>query len=305
MTSSSAPVAVFAYNRPDHLQRTLISLLACEGADDAQITVFIDGPKNEAAAEITDQVYRIASQVLGSRAEIRVSASNKGLSKSIIEGVGELLDRFGSVIVVEDDLSLAPSFLTYMDAALERYREEKNVYQISGHMFEVPEFSDRQEALFLPFTTTWGWATWSRAWEAFDPEATGWEELIRNRDLRRRFDLDGAYPYAWLMERQKRGQSDSWGIRWYWSVFKRGGVSLFPPISLVANTGQDGSGTHGRGVVAEFGDKPRNANALVPGLPSNCSVNQDEFVKVKKAIWTQNGAWKGLIVSKLRQLVRL
>ena len=94
-------------------------------------------------------------------------------------------------------------------------------------------------------TTTWGWATWARAWEAYDPAATGWEQLQQDRPLRRRFDLDGAYPYTWLMKRQQRGQSDSWGIRWYWSVFQAQGLSVFPPRTLVSNTGQDGSGTHG------------------------------------------------------------
>ena len=303
MTSGSAPIAVFAYNRPDHLQRTLQSLVACDGADAAPITVFIDGPKNPAGSEATEQVRQVASTILGGGADIRVADTNKGLSKSIVGGVGELVDRHGSVIVVEDDLALAPSFLTYMNAALERYKSDENVYQISGHMFDVPEFADRKEALFLPFTTTWGWATWSRAWKAYDGEAAGWERLRQDSALRRRFDLDGAYPYTWLMERQQRGQSDSWGIRWYWSVFQRDGMCLFPPVSLVNNTGQDGSGTHGGGVVADFKAKNLQAPSEIPHLPDEMAVKERDHASVKNAVWTQNGAWKGWAVSRLRQAI--
>lgn len=301
MTGKSAPIAVFAYNRPGHLENTLRSLVVCEGADASPITVFIDGPKNATDADVTEHVRRIAFDALGTSADIRVAASNRGLSTSIIAGVGELVENHGCVIVVEDDLQIAPPFLTYMNQALERYWSDENVYQVSGHMFDVPAFTDRREALFLPMTTTWGWATWARAWKAYDPSAAGWERLQQDRQLRRRFDLEGAYPYMWLMERQQRGQSDSWGIRWYWSVFQRGGVTLFPPVSMVSNTGQDGSGTHGGGLTANFKAKPEIAVHQAPQLPEEVAVQDTDFRMVKNAIWRQNGGWKGWAVKQLRQ----
>lgn len=305
MRHEPAPVAVFAYNRPDHLENTLRSLVACEGADASPITVFVDGPKKATGADVTEQVRSVASGVLGASADIRVATSNRGLSNSIVAGVGELVDKHGCVIVVEDDLNLAPPFLAYMNAALERYWSNENVYQVSGHMFDVPEFADRREALCLPFITTWGWATWGRAWRAYDPNAAGWERLRRDRQLRRRFDLDGAYPYAWLMERQQQGQSDSWGIRWYWSVFQRGGVSLFPPVSMVSNTGQDGSGTHGGGLMANFKPRTDGTVAQAPRLPEDLTLKETELSAVKNAIWRQNGGWKGWAFKRLRQLAKI
>ncbi|WP_062344982.1 glycosyltransferase [Novosphingobium sp. CCH12-A3] len=302
MKSGLAPVALFAYNRPSHLERTLRSLLACEGADLTAITVFIDGPKSASSAAVTEEVRRVALDALGARADIRVQASNQGLSNSIIAGVGALLAEHGTAIVVEDDLTLAPQFLEFMNAALQRYRTNENVFQVSGHMFDVPEFADRSEAMFLPFTTTWGWATWDRAWKAFDATAAGWIRLREDKLLRRRFDLNGVYPYTWLMERQQRGQSDSWGIRWYWSVFKRNGVSLFPPVSMVRNNGQDGSGTHGKGVVAKFNLETERSILESPVLPDLAKVNAPDFALVRKAIWRQNGAWKGWALNKFRQI---
>ena len=101
--------------------------------------------------------------MLGGRATYRFRDDNAGLARSIISGVHMLTEEHGNVIVIEDDLVLAPGFLAYMSAALRRYADEPSVYQISGHAFDTPELAGATKAAFLPFTTTWGWATWRRA----------------------------------------------------------------------------------------------------------------------------------------------
>lgn len=40
-----APVVVFAYNRKEHLKRTLEALAANEGADETSLYIYIDAPK--------------------------------------------------------------------------------------------------------------------------------------------------------------------------------------------------------------------------------------------------------------------
>ncbi|MEM8749323.1 MAG: hypothetical protein AAGF28_03430, partial [Pseudomonadota bacterium] len=227
----NAPVAVFAFNRPDHLRRTLQTLMDCTGADRSPITVFCDGPRSDAEKDAVAATRQTARDLLGNATDIREAATNQGLARSIIGGVSELVERDGRAIVIEDDLDLAPCFIEYMNAALNRYADTESVFQISGHMFDVPAFSDRTEAIFLPFTTTWGWATWDRAWTHFDPEARGWERLNSDRALRSRFNLNGTYDYTALMKMQMAGKSNSWGIRWYWSVFEQNGLVLFPPKS--------------------------------------------------------------------------
>lgn len=299
--NSSAPLAIFAYARPHHLQRTLVSLLSCEGVAETPITVFIDGPSAADKAEAVSMVHQVALQTLGSGADIRLAPTNLGLSQSITKGVAKLLEQYGRVIVVEDDLELAPGFLRYMNSALNRYEGDQSIYQVSGHMFDVPEFAGHSEAMFLPLTTTWGWATWARAWRQYDPEAGGWQRLRTDRTLRSRFDLEGAYPYSWLMERQQRGLSDSWGIRWYWSVFQAGGLGLFPPQTLIRNIGQDGSGTHGGGTVSDFSGSGLSLPTGVPDLPSTATVDPANIAAVNTAIWRHNGGWRGWALTHLRR----
>jgi hypothetical protein len=198
---------------------------------------------------------------------------------------------------------LHPYFLTFMNRALERYESETDVYQVSGYMVDVPELADTRSALFLPFTVSWGWATWKRAWDRFDPLAAGWETLRTDKDLRRRFNLDGAYDYATMLERQMAGQLDSWAIRWYWSVFKAQGLVLFPPVSLVRNRGFDGSGTHGRGWLRRF--RFANSTEALPSfdvvLPNETAVSE-HYAVVKHALWKQNGGKVGQLIDVLKRL---
>jgi hypothetical protein len=239
-----APIGFFAYKRPEHTLKALTSLAQCELAQESRLYIFCDGPKTPADREAVLQVQEAVSRERWcGTVEIIRREQNLGLSRSIIAGTAELCRQYGRVIVIEDDLLLAPQFLQYMNAALEGYQAEEQVMQVSGYMFPVDLGADT-DAVFLPFTTTWGWATWERAWRHFDPDISGYAELKKSRKLRNKFDLERAYPYFAMLELQRQGRIDSWGIRWYLSTFLRGGLTLYPVQTLVQNSGFDGSGTH-------------------------------------------------------------
>jgi hypothetical protein len=298
---SLAPVAIFAYKRPEHLQGTLDSLKRCDGFANSKIIVFGDGPKTQNDLDAVAATRRIAQSQLGSQAEYHFRDQNAGLAASITDGVNQVTRRFGRAIVLEDDLDLSPNFLTYVNAALDRYEENPKVYQISAQLFDTPELHERHEALFLPFTTSWGWGTWRRAWDRFDPLADGWERLRTDRALRRQFNLGGSYDFSTMLERQMSGFGDSWAIRWYWSVFRNDGVTCFPPTSLVRNTGLDGSGTHGRGLLRRFNKQVdcRQIGSIL--LPDRVSVEEQAFNLVRKAIWRQNGGLLGAAIDTVRR----
>jgi len=298
---SPAPIVVFAYRRPEHLRRTLQSLMHCDGFEDSHVIVYGDGPRSDEERPSTEATRQVAREMLGSRAEYRFSDVNLGLSQSVIRGVTEVTDRFGRAIVLEDDLQVAPGFLAYVNSALDRYAETPSVFQVSGYQFDVPEFATRRSALFLPLTVSWGWATWKRAWDCFDPLATGWERLLADESLRRRFDLGGIYGYSTMLVRQMAGVRDSWAVRWYWTAFRNEALTIFPPATLVRNTGFDGSGTHGRGLLRTFAATSSEWLAGKPfGLHETVSVDMRDLAIVKKALWITNGRWYGAAIDRLR-----
>jgi hypothetical protein len=241
---SNAPVALFVYRRPEHTRATVEALLRNPEAAQTDLHVFSDAARATGDEDAVKQVRRYVREITGMRSTTMIERSrNHGLANSVIDGVSRLCESHGRTIVMEDDLIVAPSFLSYMNAALNRYRDDDSAMQISGYMFPA-NMGASTDSFFLPFTTSWGWATWARAWREFDPSMRGLEALAGDRRLRDAFNLYGAYDYYGMLLRQKRGEVDSWAIRWYLSVFMRNGLTLYPAKTLVQNTGFDGSGTH-------------------------------------------------------------
>jgi hypothetical protein len=240
----TAPIALFVYKRLDHTQRTIEALRANALASESELYVFSDAPRDAAAMDAVQSVRDCVKAIDGFKSVTVVEReANLGVDANIIDAVTTLCDRFGKVIVVEDDLVTSPWFLTYMNRGLDLYADQPRVMQVAGFQFPIESRHPRRAGL-LRYTTCWGWGTWKRAWDQFDAEATGYQKLVDDDALRRAFDADGTHDYFGLLKRVVDGELDAWDIRWYLSVFMQNGLALFPRKSLVHNIGFDGSGEH-------------------------------------------------------------
>jgi hypothetical protein len=241
-----APIALFVYNRPDHTRRTLQFLKQNELATDSRLFIFSDGPKNAKQAEKVAEVRALIKQVKGFKSvEIIQRSSNLGLANSVISGVSQLMEEYGQAIVFEDDLITSPYTLRYFNDALLRYQNEDQVMHIGAYMYPLPIAESEQlpETFFFRAATSWGWATWARAWQHFNPDV---EALMKqfDADQKHQFSIEGSMNFWKQMEELKSGKNNSWAIRWYASIFLKGGLTLNPSHSLVSNIGHDGSGVH-------------------------------------------------------------
>ncbi len=240
---SLAPIALFVYKRLLHTQQTVESLQKNLLADASNLFIFSDGPKSISDEENVQAVRSYVRSVGGFRSiTVFQRESNLGLANSIVDGVTELVNKYGRVIVLEDDLVIAPYFLQFMNTALDLYEDEERVISIHGYMFPVDE--KLPETFFLRGASSWGWATWSRAWQLFEPDGTKLLTELHQRKITRRFDLDGTYPYTKMLKDQIAGKNNSWAIRWHATAFLANCLTLFPGTSLVKNIGHDATGVH-------------------------------------------------------------
>lgn len=245
MHMSLAPIALFGYKRPEHLTRTLAALQASPLARASKLHVFSDGPKHSEDRLAVEQVRALVRKIKGfAQVLVHERVGNLGLAQSVIKGVTELSRTYGRVIVLEDDLVVASGFLTFMNQALEHYRDVSQVMQVSGHMFPIPQAVELGDTFFCRKPASWGWATWGRAWAHYNPDSESMIEQISSAARQYEFDVDGSYPYFDMLQQQAAGKMDVWGVCWYASMFLKGGVCLYPTQSLVSNIGMDGSGTH-------------------------------------------------------------
>ena len=261
-----APIAVFAFNRAEHLRRTLDALSANELATESDLTVFCDGPRNKEEESQTNAVRETARSVSGFKSlSIIAQDTNQGLAQSIIAGVSRIAEQHGKVIVVEDDLATSKYFLRYMNDGLDLYADNPRVASIHGWCFPH-SVKDAPETFFLRGADCWGWGTWKRAWDVFEPDAGKLLRLLEQRKLLRTFDLEGAYDYVDMLRGYMQGKNNSWAIRWHASTFLADMYTLYPGRSLVQNFGHDGSGTH-CGEDHSFDVTPTDAPVAVVGQP--------------------------------------
>lgn len=303
-----APIALFVYNRPAHTRQTVEALLKNELAGESDLFIFSDAPKNPEAAEAVREVREYIGSITGFRSVSIVERDrNWGLANSIIDGVTAVVNKHGRIIVLEDDLIVAPHFLDYMNRALENYAHEEKVMQISANMFPVPSSEAIPETFFCRMTTSWGWATWDRAWRKFEPDADKLIKMIVARKLRKEFDM--GYSYFQMLKMQARGELDSWAIRWYASVFLAEGLCLHPSSTLVVNIGHDGSGTHCGSVRDYEVFLPIKMPTLFPLAIEESRQGRQALEAFYRSIYRpmQGNAWTRLLVrakTALRLLTR-
>lgn len=255
---ATAPIALFTYNRLLHTRQTVDALRKNELSPESELIIFSDGPGAESDVEKVRSVRSYLATVGGFRRVTVIDrGQNLGLAQSIITGVTEVVNQFGRIIVLEDDLVTSPHFLKFMNEALALYEDEDRVISIHGYVYPVA--GRLPETFFLKGADCWGWATWKRGWDLFEPDGRKLLEELTSRGLKRRFDLDGTYGYSGMLKDQIAGRNQSWAIRWYASAFLKGKLTLYPGKTLVSHAGADGTGTHcgqGEGVEDEISVEP-------------------------------------------------
>lgn len=238
-----APIILFVYNRPEHTRKTIEALQRNPLAAESDLVIFSDGPRRESDRRRIREVREFLKSISGfRRVSVRESDVNRGLADSIIEGVTSVVNEYGRVIVLEDDLVVSPYFLSYMNDALTYYADVERVMHISGYWYPIEE-AEMPETFFLPLPSSWGWATWARAWRCFEKNPKELRNSFSRDDITQ-FNLDGANDFWEQVIHNLNGKATTWAIFWYAAIFRRNGLCLYPSQSAVKNIGNDGTGVH-------------------------------------------------------------
>lgn len=287
MITNTSPVAVFCFKRLNHLKNTITSLQANSLSKKTHVYFFSDAAKNAEDQEVVAQV-REYLRTLTDFYEITIieREHNLGLSKSIISGVSHVLNLHNSVIVIEDDLEVAPYFLSYMNDALALYEKDDKIAMIHGYTFPVKR--SLPDTFFLKGADCWGWATWKRAWQTFEQDGRRLLADLKDQKLIKAFDLNGLVANSQMLRDQITEKNDSWAIRWHASCFLNNMLTLHPGKSLVRNVGFDGTGEHcnlDQTYATDLTLEPINLS-LQPSIESELGLNiYKEFYKNNKTIF--------------------
>lgn len=307
---SLAPIALFVYNRPTHTRITIEALARNHLAADSDLLVFSDGPRVAEHTEAVDAVRAYVRNISGFRSvTVTCRERNLGLAQSIIGGVTQVCGERGRVIVVEDDLVTSPHFLSYMNGGLDLYQSEDAVASIHGYVYPVDQ--TLPETFFLRGADCWGWATWQRSWQVFNPDGAALLAELKQRDLISAFNYDGTSQHARMLELQVQKKNDSWAIRWHASAFLAGKLTLYPGRSLVCNIGFM-EGTHFTDYDfpdVVLTDQPINLERLACRPDEECHATFARFFRnqqrlTAKKLIRRTGAWLRGLRSSVQRAIR-
>ena len=279
--SDFAPIVLFTYNRLASTRATVEALGRNAEARESDLIVFSDGAKVEGDPKVA-AVREYLRTVAGFRSvTVHEAPRNKGLAQSIIDGVTQVVNERGRVIVLEDDLVTSPHFLRYMNDALAMYEKDDVVCSIHGYNYPI---AGMPPTFFIRGADCWGWATWKRAWALFEKEGRKLLDELVARNLTDDFDFWGTYGYTDMLQEQVDGKNSSWAVRWLASTYLKDKVTLYPGQALVQNIGFEGDGTHcARGEsTPEASSAPLRLSRMEPVESLECRKMFADHFRIKR-----------------------
>lgn len=250
-----APIVMFVYNRADHFTQTYEALAKCPEAKNSILYIFSDGAKNDNAKPQVEQVRQTAKGFAEKndfkQLVLTESPENKGLAKSVINGVTNVIDKYGSVIVVEDDCVPSPYFLRYMNRALRFYKNDKSVGSIAGYTPPITFSESYHLDVFAAYRScSWGWATWKEIWNKVDWNLTYMRDFYNNPEMIKKLNSFGSDRFVRL-HRNAVSNANSWSVKFGAHHIKNDLLTIYPRYSYISNIGCDETGVHSKSVDAE------------------------------------------------------
>lgn len=241
------PVVLIVFRRPSLTQRVLERIAEVRPR---KLFVIADGPRPDRPEDLAAcRETRALIDRVDWPGEIikNYSDENLGCGRRPATGIDWVFEQVDRAIILEDDCLPDPSFFRFCEELLERYRDDERVMQIAGATWKPRHRDLAASYYFSRFTTTWGWATWRRAWRHFDFHAQSWGVLRKTRWLQTlvpdevavrywKEKFDGAYAH--------KGRLDYWDYQWTLACLLEGGLSIGPRENLVSNLGVGGDATH-------------------------------------------------------------
>jgi hypothetical protein len=246
---SCPPVLLLVCDRPEPTRRVFERV---REARPGRLFVAADGPRPgrpSALAEATAVDW-------GCELETLVRDRNLGCKEAVGSAITWFMERAGEGIVLEDDCVPDPSFFPYCAELLERYRDDGRVAGIGGSNYRGPP-ADGASYAFSIYNQTWGWATWRRAWAAYDPSLARWPELRESGWLEGLL-RDRAARRFWreVFDRDHRGEIDTWDFAWTFACWAQRGLTAQPAVNLVTNIGFGADATHTTNAASPLANVP-------------------------------------------------
>ncbi len=164
-------IVVIAYNRKQPLLRLLKSVAKAHyPSNNITLHISIDW------SSISNEIEKVANAFEWNHGNkiVDVKKENQGLLKHVLS-CGELTKQYESIVVLEDDLIVAPDFYQYAQKANAFYSDDEKVAGVSLFTYSVEEnnfypfqpIQDDSDVHFIQVASSWGQAWTNAQWSKF------------------------------------------------------------------------------------------------------------------------------------------
>lgn len=238
-----SPIVLFVYNRPNHTRQVIEALLANPLAKDSDLYIYSDAPKTPEAEEKVSEVRKYIHTITGFKSiNIIEREKNFGLAGNIIDGVTTIVNQYGKIIVLEDDIVVSPVFLNYMNDALNHYQDKQKVWSISAWSHPI-DTKDLGDCYFWFLPDCWGWATWKDRWKHYKRDVQWAIDNFSKKEIKE-INISNSVNNWHQVLLNKENKIRTWAIFNCLIAYKHEALSLAPSIPYVYQIGLDNSGMH-------------------------------------------------------------
>ena len=296
-------VLLIVFRRPETTQR-VFDVIRQERPE--RLFIAADGPRPDRPGEA--QACAATRQIVEKvdwpcRVETKFRDRNVGCRTGISEAITWFLTEVGEGIILEDDCLPSHDFFTLAAELLEKYRSDQRVMHIGGSSFRHGHRFTDASYTFSRYNHGWGWATWQRAWTKMDLSMKGLEEFLVEARKTGFWDSRRERIYWSKVFRGARDlKVDAWDYQWKYSLWKEGGLAVYPEANLVTNLGFGEGATNTTQSDKEKGQRPWDALGPLVHPPFVLRHRRADQANFNAMYW---GTPWARLVSRVRKLFRM
>lgn len=288
MNEQFPPVCLFIFNRPEPTTKVFEQIRSVEPS---RLYVVADGPRANYPKDAERcREARTITEGVDWNCEVHrdYAEVNMGLKQRFTTGLEFLFEHEDRAIILEDDCVPHTDFFNFCTKMLEHYAEDERVWDVSGTNYLERWHDETQDYHFSYYGGIWGWATWRRAWKAYDPEMNLWADSDVRERIRDVVADDSQYEYLrTVYERTYNGDIETWDYQWGFARHINSGLSVIPSRNLVSNVGfgSEATNTVETGPLADI---PRHPLSFPLDYHDYVAVDRDfdrEFHRLRTKRW--------------------
>jgi len=294
-----APVLITTLNRSVHFKRCVESLALCTHADKTILYIALDYPLHDGHWAGYEEIKEFLPKIRGFKSVIIIERDrNLGAVDNFFKALDEVFEKYDRVIISEDDNVFSIDFLAFVNKGLEVYEKRSDIFSISGYQYpiKVPKAYKDDVYIWTGFSA-WGVGIWKEKWRKVDWEYKGLGSFLNDKNNIRAMNkiAENYIPALRRIIETKRITGDTL-ICYHEFIHKM--YSVFPTISRVRNTGNDGTG-----INCVKLNKDIYSNQVIYNEGKNYNI--DITIKPdKKIYYILNRHFRIKNISKIKQLIK-